>query len=254
MRGVVLAAVALTAIAGPASAQDSSTWTLTERDGVTIAHTTFQSRVAVVARCADRQLSVLLQGVPTPTDNMMVTAIVDGSADLSGRWWLAEDGNMLLSRRPATFARGLAEGRTATISGQNSDGRPWTVEAPLPQDRAPLDAVLQACDVPLSDPRDRLRPGGRDALNAAPVALHWERMPTPEWPDRAFGKGLTQGVVVVTCITGPAGALRDCRSESELPVGGNFGREAVRAANEARLSPDTPVGALVEFDVAFFMR
>jgi hypothetical protein len=255
MRGASLLLVALAlALAGVTRAQERPQWTLTTNGDVTIAHTTLGSRAAFVVRCAADQLSVLLAGVPAPTDRMSVTTIVDGSVDLTGGWWLVDDGSTLMSRRPARYARTLAAGHAVSLMARSGEGQPWIVEASLPADRTPVDAVLEACDLPLSDPRDTLGAGGPDAATTSPVSLHWERQPTPRFPDRAISKGLTEGTVVVTCMTGPAGSLRECRAESELPVGGNFGQEAVRAANNARLGRETTVGRLVEFDITFLIR
>lgn len=252
MRRLVIMALAA-AVAGSAQAQDVPQWSLVDRDGVTLAHTQLQSRAAIVVRCAAGQLSVLMAGVPAPTDRMSVTTILDGAKDLTGNWWLADDGAMLMARRPARYARALASANAVSLMAR-SEGPPWVVEASLPADRAPIDAVLTACDMPLSDPRDTMGLADSDTPAIPPAGLRWERQPAPRYPDRAISKGLTQGTVVMTCITGPAGALRECRAESELPGGGNFGAEAVRAANDARLRQDTPVGALVEFDIMFLLR
>ncbi len=253
MRGAVLLIVAL-ALAGAAQAQERPHWTLTRNGDVAIAHTTLQSRAAVVVRCAADQLTVLLAGVPAPTDRMSVTTIIDGSVDLTDGWWLVEDGSMLMSRRPARYARALAAGQAVSLMARGGEGSPWMVEAALPADRMPVDAVLEACDLPLTDPRDTLLAAGPDAGTASPAGLHWERQPAPRFPDRALSKGLTEGTVVVTCMTGPAGSLHECRAESELPVGGNFGQEAVRAANNARIGRESPVGGLVVFEIMFLIR
>lgn len=253
MRGAVLLIVAL-ALAGAARAQEQPQWTLTTKDDVTIAHTTLQSRAAVVVRCAAGQLSVLLAGVPAPADRVSVTTIVDGSVDLTDGWWLVDDGSMLMSRRPARYARGLADGHVVSLMAPGGEGPPWTVEAALPADRAPVDAVLETCGLPLADPRDTMTAGGADAATTAPAAPRWERQPAPRFPDRALAKGMTEGTVVLTCLTGPGGSLHDCRAESELPAGGKFGQEAVRAAQNARIGPESPAGGLVVFEITFLVR
>lgn len=256
MRRAVLAGL-VTVLAGSvtaAAAQEAPRWTLTERDGVRIAHTELQSRAAVIVRCAARQFSVMLQGVPTPTDRMVVTAIIDGSVDLTNQWWLTDDSAMLMSRRPARFARGLAAGQTVSLATRSSDGRSWLVEGPLPADRTALDAVLSACDIPRTDPRDlRELPGG-DGQASTRQPFGWLRPPRGEWPAWASDRNLTEGFVVLSCITGEAGRLEDCRVESELPMGGGFGREAVRSARQARLQAHSPVGVVVEFEINYFLR
>ena len=250
---LLIGALAL-ALAGVVRAQEQPHWALTANGDVTLAHTTLQSRAAVVVRCAAGQLTVLLAGVPAPTDRMSVTTIVDGSVDLTGGWWLVDDGSTLMSRRPARYARALAAGHLVSLMAPGGERQPWIVEAALPADRTPVDAVLEACDLPLSDPRDTMTAGGPDVATTSPVGLHWESRPTPRFPERALSRGLTEGTVVVTCMAGPAGSLHECRAESELPVGGNFGQEAVRAANNARVGRESPVGGLVVFEIMFLIR
>lgn len=252
MRTVVSLIGAL-ALAGVAGAQERPRWTLTETGGVTIAHTTLQSRAAVIARCARGQLSVLLQGVPAPADNMSVTTIVDASVDLTNAWWLAGTDGMLMSRRPAAFIRGLAEGQSVAMSAPRPGASPWVLESFLPEDRAPIDAVLTACDTPLSDPRDALEQVWKASRGSEKPPVRWARQPTPNWPGGTAPQHIRQGSVVLTCITGEEGRLSDCRAESESPLGVGFGREAVKAANVARLNSDMPAGVVVEFEIRFFL-
>lgn len=240
------------ALAGAAHAQEQPQWTLTANDDVTIAHTMLQSRAAVIARCAGGQLSVLLQGVPAPTDNMSVTTIVDASVDLTNGWWLAGTEGMLMSRRPATYIRGLAEGRSISLSVVRPDAAPWIVDSPLPEDRGPIDAVLTACDTPLADPRDALEQASKASRGPERAPVSWSRQPTPNWP-ASTPQHIRQGSVVLTCITGQEGRLADCRAESESPLGAGFGREAVKAANAARLNPDSPAGDVVQFEIRFYL-
>jgi hypothetical protein len=254
MRAAVLLISGALAFAGFAQAQERPQWTLTANGDVTMAHTTLQSRAAFVVRCAAGQFTVLLAGVPAPTDRMSVTTIVDGSVDLTGGWWLVDGGAMLMSRRPARDARALAGGQVVSLTAPVGEGQSWIVESELPADGTPIEAVLEACDLPTSDPRDTMTASGFNPAAASTVALRWERQPTPRFPDRALSKGMTQGTVVLTCLTGPGGSLRECRAENELPAGGNFGQEAVRAANNARTGRETPAGGLVQFELSFFVR
>lgn len=251
-------AVALTlwSFAGAVAAQEPQApqWSLVEGDGVTIAHTVIQSRIALIARCAGSQFSVMLQGAPQPADGMVVETIIDGAVDKSGRWWLSDGTPMLLSRQPAALARGLVIGRSVSLSSGGNGGR-WTVQGPLPADARPLQDVMEACNVASEDARDQARARGPvSGLGNSPVGLNWVDHPSPEWPSWAYSKGLTHGVVAVSCVTGTEGTLRECRADAEIPLGAGFGREAVRAAHASRMEPDTPVGALITFDVMFMMR
>lgn len=83
--------------------------------------------------------------------------------------------------------------------------------------------------------------------------ISWARQPRPEFPARALERGTKSASVTLQCVAQASGSLASCSIVSESPAGEGFGREAIRAATQARLSPETAdqAPATVRFVVSF---
>jgi len=94
--------------------------------------------------------------------------------------------------------------------------------------------------------------------DGAPVGLSWSRLPRGSYPEDARRHGIAGGRVVVSCVVQAEGRIDECIIESEHPAGYDFGREAIRAAERARIvSPTHPdearaaVGRRISFPVNY---
>ncbi|WP_374322682.1 energy transducer TonB [Brevundimonas sp.] len=83
--------------------------------------------------------------------------------------------------------------------------------------------------------------------------VSWARQPRPEFPARALERGTKSASVTLQCVAQTNGSLASCSIVSESPAGEGFGREAIRAASRAMLSPKTAdqAPATVRFVVSF---
>ena len=91
------------------------------------------------------------------------------------------------------------------------------------------------------------------ATSAVITNISWARQPRPEFPERALEHGIRSASVVLECQARPDGSLNSCSIVSESPTGEGFGRNAIRAAIAAKLSPETADKgpATVRFAVSF---
>lgn len=89
------------------------------------------------------------------------------------------------------------------------------------------------------------------------AASPWARLPSPEFPERAMARGVTEARVMIRCGHDQTGALTDCEVAEESPAGMGFGSASLAGARRARLAPSTidwlPSDALVAFAVNFRM-
>ncbi|MET4684888.1 energy transducer TonB [Brevundimonas faecalis] len=81
--------------------------------------------------------------------------------------------------------------------------------------------------------------------------VQWSRQVSPEFPERAQSRGITQGAATVSCKFSGNGSLSDCRIVDETPAGAGFGQAVLRAARSGRLSPRTVDGTPTESRVTF---
>ena len=83
----------------------------------------------------------------------------------------------------------------------------------------------------------------------------WQRPPQPRFPGVARLRRVTRGTAEVSCRVQPNGALTSCRSTPETASSLGFGGEAVRAAEEARVTSQTvdrlATGGSVTFTIRF---
>lgn len=82
----------------------------------------------------------------------------------------------------------------------------------------------------------------------------WLTQPPVMYPDRAVRAGVEEGAAQLTCIAEPSGRLSRCRVISETPAGYDFGANAVRAAEQARVAPQTVDGVATPSPITFMIR
>ena len=83
----------------------------------------------------------------------------------------------------------------------------------------------------------------------------WTRLPRPEFPAVGARANTEEAAVVLECQALASGRAADCRVLSENPPGQGFGKAALAAMEDARLSPrevdGRPVDASFRFTVRF---
>lgn len=127
------------------------------------------------------------------------------------------------------------------------------IEAEVKEDRARSEAP-----VILVRPEE----GGDTAMPSAPPppppppgsSPSWLQRPEPTYPREALSAGIEEGEVDLSCVARANGQLAFCTITSETPEGYGFGREALRAAQDARMQPAEVEGEQVDASVHFFVR
>lgn len=256
------ALVALLALwAAPAAAQEADRdWDMVRDPQArsVLAHTAFDTGLAITMRCVDGSYQAILSGLPAPAPNARtrVIGISFGDDEIALRSWnVAVAETIAVGPTPARFARKLRKGGRLqiVIPDGGGAGRNLRYDLTLPTSSSSIDETLTACGKPLEDPRDALLDDlGDDGM---PGGFTWARMPRPEFPS---GSRYATGFAVVTCITNPDGALSDCVVETEHPHDGGFGAATLRATRRARAqsvaAPDARLpAAMVEFRANFFL-
>ena len=249
-------------IAGPASAQDvGEDWDLVQRHDALSASVAFDGGLAVAVRCDDGNLETYIAGLALPRerDDQRTVAYAFGDRPMrDSTWQISEDGQALFADLPAPLARRFRTGGDLQLRVEahgQTPARRYVVS--LPPSPAAIDRVLEVCGRPAVDPRDSLRASESSAeawARQGPGPM-WSRQPRPVYPDRALEAGVS-GMAVLSCLTQDDGRLKDCQVEVERPGGADFGREAVRAARDARLEAGEdfarPLGSgLVTFTIRF---
>lgn len=245
---IVIAAGLGLFLALPALAQDAGgdwdTYTDPER-ALTAASLTFDSGVSIGLRCGAGRYDALLAGLPPAAEGAE-------SRDLSiqfrekeastQRWTVTTNPQVSVSDLPARFARSLRGGgrMQVRVMGAGPGGANLRYVFDLPASSGAIDRTLEACDKPLTDPRD----AEIDALDpdGLPGGVTWAERPRPTYP---LGPTYTRGFAVISCLTRSDGRLRDCAVESQHPLDGGFGEAALRATQRGRVRmPDHPDGPL----------
>lgn len=245
--GGILALVICVA-AAPANAQTAEDdWDLTESPErrMLAASTTFSSGLTVILRCVNGQFDAVVTGLPAvnPGTEWRTVSLQFGEAPARDeRWFVGTNPASVISRLPARLARELREGGLVKLRVEDpgQQGRRVRYDLALPASASNIDRTLSACGRPISDPRDELVDGLEET--GLPGGMVWARVPEPRYPD---GRTFDRGFVVTSCLNRPDGRLTDCMVESEFPLGGGFGEEAMRAASRGRVrlaaDPSAPV-------------
>lgn len=262
MRLQALASIALIASAGSALAQDvaEDDWEVIrqpERKTV-FAFIPTSTGLTIGFRCVDGAYGAIIAGLPEAPRNARIRTLQFKDEDGETRsttWSVTTDRTVALADYPASLARSMRDGGpvSITIPGGGGEGRNLRHELTLPASSVAIDETLTACDRPTEDPRDALLP--EIAENGLPDGVTWARAPRPTYPSTNYAEGFA----VVTCVVQPDGAVDQCQVESEHPDDGRFGRNALRATDDARIvSPGETLGQyaprIIGFRVNYRMR
>ena len=209
-------------------------------------------------RCVDGVYGAVMGGLPEAPRQARIRTLGIAMADdplHQSTWSVTTDRTVALADYPATMARNLRKGGAVSIviPGGAGEGRNLRHNLVLPASSAAIDETLTACGRPLEDPRDTLLPEITES--GLPDGVTWARAPRPSYPRTNY----SEGYAVVTCAVQPNGGVDQCQIESEFPVDGGFGRNALRATDDARIvSPGETAGQyaprIVGFRVNYVMR
>lgn len=218
------------------------------------AYVSLDSGVSVILRCTNGVYDALVSGLPETRGDTRLLRLSYDDHFHDETWNVATTRTVAMSAMPAPFARKLREGGLVSIVVPDGagPGRNLRHNLILPQSSAAVDETLTACGRPLTDARDAgLSDPGEAGLSPG---VSWAQPPRPSYPFPARYSG---GFAMLSCAAQPDGSLDQCLVESEFPVDGGFGKQALRGARDARLkasdgSPITP--RLIVFRTNFVMR
>ena len=216
------------------------------------------SGLTIGFRCVDGVYGAVIGGLPEASRNARIRTLsiaVGDDEPGDSRWNVTTDRTVALADYPARLARELREGGAVSIvvPGGGGNGRNLRHNLILPASSTAIDETLTACGRLLEDPRDALVPEITES--GLPDGVTWARPPRPTYPRNNYAAGYA----VVTCVVQPDGGVHQCEVESEFPVDGGFGRNALRATDDARIvSPGETPGQyaprMVGFRVSYVMR
>ena len=261
MRPQALLPLVAVAFAGAALAQDAADdWEVIRQPETktVFAYVPTSTGLTIGFRCVDGVYGAIIGGLPEAPRNARIRTFQIAVNDEEGhdsRWSVTTDRTVALADYPARLARDLREGGDVSIliPGGGGEGRNLRHDLVLPASSAAIDETLAACNRPLEDPRDDLLPEITES--GLPDGVTWARAPRPSYPRTNYA----EGYAVVTCVVQPNGGVHQCQVESEFPVDGGFGRNALRATTDARIvSPGETPGQyaprMVGFRVNYVMR
>ncbi|AQR63216.1 hypothetical protein BZG35_17355 [Brevundimonas sp. LM2] len=251
----------LVACAGTALAQDAADdWEIARDPAIkaVVAFIPLSTGLTIAFRCVDGVYGAIIGGLPEVSRSIRTRKLTIGVNDEEPddtTWNVATDRTAALADYPASLARELREGGAVSIviPGGAAGGRNLRHNLTLPASSAAIEETLTACGRPLEDPRDALLPD--IAESGLPDGMTWARQPRPVYPRNTYA----EGYAVLTCVVEPDGRPSQCQVESEFPLDGGFGRNALRSVDAARLvSPGETPGQyaprMVGFRVEYRMR
>jgi hypothetical protein len=220
-------------IQDPTPRHDS--WTLTRSGQSVLASVHLGNGIAVVTGCHESQSFAYIDGVSQSGDNdgqMIVLTSVETGRKIDVLTFQSE--SQASSITPAMLAREFRSGGRFLVTLQDADEMVLSSgEIELLPSTHSIDETLRACDRPLEDTR-RLRYPGQPA-DRPPETRSWDVLPRMEYPSRALRTGV-EGIVTLSCVALPTGAVRECVVENETPLNYGFGDASLRSVSEARLS------------------
>ena len=258
--GLATAGIGLMLLAPTAQAQD---WQPLDvgRDISAVA-VQWDSGAALAVQCRRDGLFAMLKLVHpvTPSTGAAGDSVSIGYDHAGGErresWMLNDDGGAAFAPTPERFARRLLTGGDVQLVVTPAEGPRQRYPLSLPADPTHLAAVLEACDVPQTDPLDN---PPRTVSTAAPAEtdesarpqLGWIRRATGQdlanaYPERSLERGLN-GRATVSCLVQRDGRLRDCEIITEYPRGGDFGPATVGVSERAFVLGTADGGPLPEW-------
>lgn len=246
---VAVSTLAVLILGAPGLAQDTAgDWELSEAPSrnLTMATLEYEGAPAIAARCVDGEAELMIAGLsPVAEETRDVVLEVAGSS-VSAQWRTVS-GSIAAALIGGMTLRDLMAGGEVVVTVRDTQpARRFRLQAP-PASRA-VGRVLAACGYPLTSERDAERRLMRDewrqrvaAGEVRPDGPSWVRRPTGRYPNVASDRGIRAGHAQISCYAQANGRLRDCVVEAEYPVGMGFGAEAVRGAQDGRLTarPDS---------------
>lgn len=226
-----------------------------QRKKMVAAYVSLDSGVSVVLRCSDGVYDALVSGLPdAPRGETRVLRLSYDDHFHPETWNVATTRSTAMSAMPAPFARKLRKGGVVSIVVPDGagPGRNLRHDLHLPQSSTAVDQTLTACGRPLVDARDAALPDLDE--NGQSPDVTWAQPPRPSYP---FPEKYIGGFAVLSCTALPEGRLGECLVESEFPVDGGFGKQALKSTADARLktSDGTPVTPrMIVFRTNFVMR
>lgn len=240
-------AMALCLAPGPGFAQDADDWAFveTEEHGM-IAITEFAGGQAILAQCRDRELKVMLTGLPTTSERARNVQASRADGRHSPQTWLSsETPGVFTAAVPGRQARFLRGGGAYEMRTAEGEIPPMRATFDLPAASANLDRVITGCNWAIEDERDALEQPG-------PQSFEWAssrgRAPQTDRPRPRRRDGQLVSIVHLSCIVRNL-RLAECRADHQLPVSGSHGSGAARNLNGERLVAPDP--ALVEGRVVY---
>lgn len=250
LTGQVLAATL--AVASPSLAQDAADdWDLTADPAqqLTLATLDFGDN-ALALRCKAGVLDLLLTGTPVTDASIRTVQVTVAGLEGERQRWLSQPGAPVLSAsEPDRLARLLRPGGELglRIEPLAEGGGSLRYLLPVPPSVSAINQVLSACEANLADEWD-LRP-----RPVTPVT--WAHHEVPEYPETAAAGNIGLATVRIGCIVPADGRLEECRVLYEAPDGMGFGRAALNAARDSRVSlPEgdtSSVGTVIIYSVRF---
>lgn len=242
---ITLAAMAL---GGQSAEAEADTWDMTNHaDHGRVASAAWASGQALLVRCKDGRLDVILNGLPPAESRTRRMEMTLGEIGPETQPWAAAPGSPIASPpEPARIARLLADGGELNLRILTT-GEEAGYVLPLPSDGAGVRDVLQACNQPLVGEHDRLP-------RLAETATRWAQPPVAVLPPR-FGKfRFVEAEARLGCLIDADGRPSSCWVEGETPPGRGVGPAAVASTMTARfeIPEDGKTGLrIVRFDYKF---
>jgi hypothetical protein len=223
-------------LVAPATHAQEPDWAIIRQpdEQQTVAYVELTAGLTVGFRCADGAFGAILAGLPeAPGDEDFRTLRlrIRDRPERDTRWAVTRDRTGAIAEFPASLAREFRQGGGVSlmVPGGAEGGRNLRYNITLPASAAAIDETLTTCGKPLVDPRDERLPD--IVSDNLPDGMNWSRPPRPRHPNNFYAAGYA----VVSCVIQPDGRVDDCEVESEFPLDGRYGRNALAAMDDARV-------------------
>lgn len=183
----------------------------------------FGEGVLVAVQCRNRQLNIIMGGIPRADQPTRSVSIIRADGKSRQTALSAIEGSALFRSSNAADARFLRAGGRTTVASLPRDPRPFQMALELPSRSAAVADVLTSCGHSLTDDRDDLR-------DVSDLLIRLPRIEMPE-----LSRAYTAVRVELSCLVAD-GRLTACRSDRETPAAPEVGVATAQRANGLRLS------------------